>query len=71
MAVGIVNYTFDICRQCFCEGYYSADFFCDTFPITANNKVKKGIKGYNSNFLLIKYHLQWYLKQIANPLLLQ
>ena len=27
-------------------GYISTDFFCETCPAIASNKVKKGIKGY-------------------------
>ena len=30
----------------FYKGYYSTDFFCETFPTIASDKVKRVIKGY-------------------------
>ena len=52
MVTGIVNYTLYVCRQYLWEGYYSTDFFCETFSVTASNQVIKVIKGY-ANFASI------------------
>ena len=30
------------------KGYYSADFFCETFPAIASDRGKRGIKGYEN-----------------------
>ena len=35
------------------KGYYSAEFFGETFPAIAGVKVKKGIKGYETTDHLI------------------
>ncbi len=33
------------------KGYYSADFFCETFPAIASDKVIRVIKGYGNPVL--------------------
>ena len=38
------------------KGYYSAEFFGETFPAIAGVKVKKGIKGYGENGILITFY---------------
>ena len=35
------------------KGYYSTDFFCETFPAIASNRVKRVIKGYGDTVCLI------------------
>jgi len=37
------------------KGYNSADFFCDTFPTIASDKVKKVIKGYENTVFPITF----------------